>query len=340
MTKLRILYLTSSTSDYLADSLLHGLRSLLGAEVVDFPKCEILYKTGGVDLSTNVHGKGFTCYGLLDDIAVDRYDVFGKVQRGYFDLVIFSSIQRQFGLYVQFLPWLHADKTLIVDGEDGPAMYPYQGLYWRRPVWWMLPRAHTRFSYFKREWTPETIQYRWFRMLPRWLAARMPAPATLKQISFSIPAEKILTQLPDKTQLFSRHIVDPAISEKIPGSATGHVFDNEHDYYADLRASRFGITTKRAGWDCIRHYEQAANACVPCFRELDQKPTTCAPHGLNETNCICYHNYGDLMLKIESLSGEQYAELQANTLSWVRQNTTLESAKRLLQTSFFKQTSQ
>ena len=327
----RILYLTSSTSDYLADSLFHGLRSLLGAEVVDYPKCEILYKNGNAVPSSRVHGKGFTCYGLLDDIAVDRYDIFGKVQRGFFDLVIFSSIHRQFGLYVQFLPWLRARRTLIIDGEDVPAIYPYRGLFWRRPYWGLLPRAHNRFLYFKREWTPATIRYRWFLMPPRWLAARMPAPRNLRRISFSIPAEKIAPEPPAKTKLFPRHIVDPEVAEHVPDSATDHVFDNERDYYADLRASRFGISVKRAGWDAIRHYELAASGCVLCFRDLDKKPATCAPDGLDDTNAIIYHNRQELMAKIERLPDVEYARLQAGALAWVRQHTTVKRAEQLLE---------
>ena len=41
----RILFLTSTHEDYLADSLLHGLRTLLGADVVDFPKPDYMYES-------------------------------------------------------------------------------------------------------------------------------------------------------------------------------------------------------------------------------------------------------------------------------------------------------
>lgn len=327
---MNILYITSSTTDYLADSLLHGLRTLLGSSVVDYPKCEVLYKKGDVNLASAAHGKGFTCYGLLDDISVDRYDIFGKVQRGYFNLVVFSSIHRQFGLYVQFFPWLIPGRTIIIDGEDDPAPYPYHGNYWRHAGLRFLPRAHTRFHYYKREWTSDTVRYRWFLTLPRWLSHLIPAPRSLMPISFSIPGEKIVATIPEKIKLFTKHIVDPEVSAQVPGSATGHLFDDEASYYADLQASRFGITTKRAGWDCIRHYELAANACVPCFRDLGLKPETCAPHGLNETNCITYHSYDDLMARIKKISNQEYTELQRNIVDWVRNHTTETCAKYLL----------
>jgi hypothetical protein len=116
----------------------------------------------------------------------------------------------------------------------------------------------------------------------------------------------------------------------VGGSVTSYAFDSETEYYADLQASKFGITTKRAGWDCLRHYEIAANGCVPCFRDLDKKPSTCAPHGLNETNCIIYSDYEDLMTKINSIDEDQYRQLQAHSLQWIRENTTIKMAKHIL----------
>ena len=326
----RILYLASPSTDYLADSIFHGLRTMVGSDVVDYPKCDVLYKGCDLSASVHIHGKGFSLYGLLEDIPVDRMDIFHKLKAGFFDLVVFSSIHRQYGLYVQCLPLLKSGCTLILDGEDHAAMYPYHGWYWRRPYYWFLPRAHNRFLYFKREWMPDTISYRWFLLPPRWLSERLPTPPNLRSISFSIPAEKIVTEQPVKTKLFTRHIVDPEVAANVPGSATGHVFDSEEDYYADLRSARFGITTKRAGWDAIRHYELAASGCVLCFRDLDKKPATCAPDGLDEKNTIIYHSWSDLMAKIDQLSDIAYNKIQANALVWVRQHTTVECAKYLL----------
>lgn len=190
MTSPKILYFTSPAPDYLADSLLHGLRSLLGSSVVDYPKCDILYRGSGIDLHGTVHGKGFTCYGLLDDIPVNRYDVMGKVKNGYYDLVIFSSIHRQFGFFIQLLPWLDSKKTIVIDGEDHPALFPYHGNYWRLSEFRNLPSPHTTFPYYKREWTPDTIRYRWFLTIPDWFASIVKPPNLLRPIAFSIPKRK------------------------------------------------------------------------------------------------------------------------------------------------------
>jgi hypothetical protein len=55
------------------------------------------------------------------------------------------------------------------------------------------------------------------------------------------------------------------------------------------------------------------------------------PHGLSETNCIIYSNYDDLMTKVNSIGEDRYHQLQANSLQWVRENTTIERAKQILQ---------
>ncbi len=107
-------------------------------------------------------------------------------------------------------------------------------------------------------------------------------------------------------------------------------FSNERDYYEDLRESKFGITTKRAGWDCLRHYEMAANGAVLCFKQLDTKPANCAPLGLDHSNCITYVNYVDLMEQIACIDEVKYKELLDNTYKWIYQHTTTASAHRFI----------
>ena len=331
MASKNILFITSSEGDFLSDSLLHGLKSLLNeVNVVDYPKKELIYK----ELLTSnhkIHGGGFTLYGLINDSYQNRTNIRSQLSEAEFDLIIFSDIFRSFGLFVEFLPYLNSHNTIVIDGADTPQPYPYAGKWWRYPQWWFLPKAHSRFLYFKREWTPETIRNLWFQLVPSLIAKLLPPPKNFRKISFSIPQEKIVEKLPQKTKTFPKHIVDIEVANKIDGSLTAYAFDNEKDYYADLQASKFGITTKRSGWDCLRHYEIAANGCVPCFRDLDKKPPTCAPHGLDETNCVIYHNYEDLISKINSIDEPKYKELQANALAWVKANSSVRRARQILE---------
>ena len=85
----------------------------------------------------------------------------------------------------------------------------------------------------------------------------------LHPITFSIPEEKIVTSIPVKTKILS-HI--------IPNFTGKYVYNNEIDYYNEYKSSYFAITTKKSGWDCMRHYEILANGCMPCFINIEQCP--------------------------------------------------------------------
>lgn len=317
---MKILFFTSDHEDYLSDSLLHGFRQLLGANTVDFPKKESMYV--GYPSLDSLYGRGFTLYGTLVELPVDRMDISKKLAKGYFDLVVFSCIHSQFGYFLQFIDFLDPKKTVIMDGADSQNVFLYSGEYLRRPYFWFFPRLHRKHLYFKRELTPITIRSCSYNLLPY-----PPKRPILYPISFSFPEEKIINEIPHKTKLLSSHIVDPEVCERMPGSSSKYLFSSEKDYYRDLQASRFGITTKRAGWDCMRHYEIAANGAVLCFRKLLDKPSTCAPHGLSTGNCVQYQNANDLFDQIEKMSDEEYQQLVQGGRKWILENTTVKRAK-------------
>lgn len=327
----RVLFVAGPSEDYLADGLFLGLRALLGANAVDHPRIDALYASVEPARS-RLYGRGFGLYASLPEIEVDRLHVDRQLAEGRFDVVLFSDIHRTFGRFLELLPLLGESRVAVLDGADSPALYPYSGRYWRRPECWLLPRVHERYLYFKREWTEETLRSRYYRLLPRALVARAPVPRNLRRIAFSFPDEKILPEnaRPPKTRLFPRHIVDPEVRARVAGASAGYAFDSEEAYYADLRGARFGITTQRAGWDCLRHYEIAANGAVPCFRRLADKPSRCAPHGLDDTNSISYASADELMARIDALDEAGYESKQQGALRWARANSTRARARQVL----------
>ena len=198
----RVLFLSPRREEYLADSVFHGLRSLLGDRVVDYPKHEIMYSSCPEASIRRARGHGFTLYGLLEDIEIDRSRTLDEIHWGEFDLVIFGAIHDRFGDFIEFYPELERTNTLgaVLDGADGPAMYPYGGRWWRQPLWRTLPRAHTRLPYFKREFLPKTYRNRCFRLLPAGLASRLPILRGIRPISYAVPVEKIVTSPPEKSR--------------------------------------------------------------------------------------------------------------------------------------------
>jgi hypothetical protein len=323
----RILFVNPNHEDYLADGVFHGLRTLLGADAVDHPHAEYLYETISDGVRGRVRGRGFTLYGLLPDVAVDRDHVLPRALAGEFDLVVFGDIWRTFGTWTEWAPQLRSAGVAmaVLDGSDRVEPYPYAGLWWRVRSWWFLPRAHTRAPYFKREITPLTRWFASYLALPPALGRRL----GLRPIGLCIPAEKIVAAPAPKDRDFPMHIVDEEVARRV-GGQSGYAFREESEYRADLARSRFGVTTRRAGWDALRHYEIAASGAVPCFRDLDRKPATCAPHGLDRSNCIAYRDAEDLLAQVSQLDDASYAALQAGALEWARANTTEIRARALL----------
>ena len=323
----RVLLINPNHEDYLCDGVFHGLRSLLGADAVDHPKAEYLYDTAPPSVLARVRGGGFTLYGLLPDLPVERDHLLPRALEKEFDLVIFGDIWRTFGLWSEWGPQLRAAGVpmAVLDGSDRVEPYPYAGEWWRRRCWWFLPRAHQRAPYFKREIAPATRWFASYLMLPPALGRTL----GLRTIAFSIPEEKIVEAPPAKDKDFPAHIVDEELAQRL-GGQTEHAFQSEAEYRADLQRSRFGITTKREGWDALRHYEIAAAGAVPCFRDLEKKPPKCAPFGLDESNCITYGSADELLAHIERLDETAYSTLQAGALAWARANTTVRRAQELL----------
>lgn len=252
MTK--VLYLTVQqqnlwpgiVGDYLCDLTLHGLRELLGPDCVDYPEKRHLYDS--YPHQSNMWGRGFTYSGMLKEGPVDRTDIDNKIKTGFFDVIIVAIHHTMHHSPQETLKCLSAISQLapsttriaVLDGND-------------------LTNCNLEFFnyahfYFKRELTDDQDS----RILP---------------ISFSIPKHKIVeTVYYLKTRDFS-YITPGSIEAHWPqDSRMTHSYETENAYYADYRNSFFGLTCKKGGWDCMRHYEILGNGCVPIFTDIEWCP--------------------------------------------------------------------
>lgn len=130
----RILYLTNTDTDYLSDSVFHGMRLLFGADVVDFPKADRMYKTVSKDLISTRRGHGFTLYGTLEDLRIERPAAVSVEYAATFDLIVIADIWRQVELFRRIRPALHEKDAIIFDGSDVPSLYKYAGTFWRDSI--------------------------------------------------------------------------------------------------------------------------------------------------------------------------------------------------------------
>lgn len=106
--------------EYLDDSMLHGLRSLFGDNVIDYPRMWHMYANsfgpGKIDIST-ICARGFTFYGRMTDESVDRTDLISKIKNQYFDLIVMHSWYPN-DLTPVVIEHVPAQKIVWLDGRD------------------------------------------------------------------------------------------------------------------------------------------------------------------------------------------------------------------------------
>ena len=126
-------------NDYMSDLLLHGLRQLLGTQIIDYPGSWYMYSDEILNRQfdkNKLWGKGLTIKNTLNNYnSIDRTDIEKKIQNKYFDLVIYSSIRRS-DLFLESVI-KYNNKFLFIDGEDDNFIderYSNSGLYFKREL--------------------------------------------------------------------------------------------------------------------------------------------------------------------------------------------------------------
>ena len=88
-------------------------------------------------------------------------------------------------------------------------------------------------------------------------------------ISFGMPLQKILSITNNKTKM---------MGTVIPGESSTYIFTDEKAYFEDYGQSFYGLTQKKGGWDCMRHYEILGSGAIPYFTDLHLCPSTMMTH--------------------------------------------------------------
>ena len=112
--------------------------------------------------------------------------------------------------------------------------------------------------------------------VPRFIVAgRRRVVVDMHPISFSIPRGHVLDVPPPKGKPLAA--VVPGTMETYefrpqPGHTPAQLAALERDYFVDMQRSMFGLTWKKAGWDCLRHLELLASGCLPLFTDISAAP--------------------------------------------------------------------
>ena len=224
--------------DYLAD-LVNYFFITNNFEIYTNHNFEYLFQSFGS--KENLYGKGFTIYGTIDSSNKDSitvYDiesVFENIQ--IYDLVVFTSIHRNYKNkkikdFFNILKSKNQTDNVIV--LDGEDFTDID------------EEVAKVTNYFKRE------------LIERY-------DKLAKPISLSFPKLQLQSEtfsIEKKTQLLAP--MDPRFSNS-------YIFD-EKSYYQQYSKSIFATTVKKAGWDCMRHYEILSSLTLLYFPNIENKP--------------------------------------------------------------------
>jgi hypothetical protein len=238
---MKILFITHPYPNYVPDLLLHGLRKLMGPDVVDYPRKDCLYQ--GV-LGLGVCPPDQLCPGWFprDENEIDRQDVWRKALKGDYNLVVcdiraLSSAAAQLDGY--------RGPMAVIDGEDAPQK---------------LPLGH--YVVFRRETDGADFSIPLPMALPeevlKWIARydTLPKTHTIGFLGSTHDGERkrCVEQLarwyPDS--LFQATAIPSADDPEPQGRMSRDA------YYRSLQQCRCVLTLPGAGLDTFRFWENAA----------------------------------------------------------------------------------
>lgn len=194
------------------------------------------------DLNT-LYGKGFTLYGKINHELKKNITEL-SIQNIYedinsFDLIIFTSIQRNFKgqslkkeVFNKIFKNAHHNNIVVIDGED---------------IDNIDKDIATKVKYFKRELNEKD--------------SNLAFP-----ISFTFPAKELMKnniEILEKVQLLAP--MDPRFNNS-------YIYNDEVSYFQQYSSSVFATTIKKAGWDCMRHYEILSQNTLLFFPGIQDKP--------------------------------------------------------------------
>lgn len=201
----------------------------------------------------NLYGKGFSVYNRLN-IQLKKVEspttIQERIKSKFYDKIIYGSIKRC-SLYLEDVLKVYSKNEIaFIDGEDHDFSYTANIYYLKRPFLVYKEYKQARLLsekgyYFKRELRDCDRKY----FFP---------------IGFAIPEENILKILPEQKKREQAFI--------IPGDTSTYIYKSESEYYNGYADSKYALTTKKGGWDCLRHYEILANGCIPYFPDIEKCP--------------------------------------------------------------------
>lgn len=268
-SNIKILFIADNSGiDYQCHCLFHGLHELKGIIVYTLNEQSFMYTDYPVSERGKLYGMGFSISCRISpekriiheqEIAIDN------IKRHFYDIVIYGGINRCLDLWDEIKASYSKNEIICIEGSD--FMHPYLNLKLnigssilkyignKKAIdvcQWVKATKDTYYEclrhaiLFKRE------------LHENYVGECMP-------INFAIPKENIVEKVPSKSK---------TMAYIVPGKIETYIYKTEEDYYKGYQDAYWGTTIKKAGWDCLRHYEILCNGCIPYFPNIDKCPNT------------------------------------------------------------------
>lgn len=238
------LFNADSGEDYLADLFITAMLCDSKVEVWTNYVPEYLYSD--YQRPEGLYGRGYTAFcsvppGLRQSSRVTVLSLqalLDSVENKGIDCIIYTSIWRfSAGLSELANSASRREYALIaLDGEDHDCIHPLASL----PL-----------TYYKRELSLDVM--------------------SIRPISFRVPVYGLPYLMHSRGYIPAKNKI---LAPCDPRFRRSYVFSTQAEYYKQYSSSLFAVTSKKGGWDCLRHYEILANHCIPYFPGIQDKPTT------------------------------------------------------------------
>lgn len=295
---MRILFLTHSYPNYVPDLLLHGLRKLMGPDVVDFPRKDCLYQ--GV-LGLGICPQDQLCPGWFpkNNGEIDRQEVWQKVHKGHYQFIVcdiraLASASRHLDGYTGPLA--------VIDGEDAPQK---------------LPLGH--YAVFRRETDGTDFSIPLPMALPeevlKWIAQYDPVP---KKYTIGFLGSTHDGERRRCVEQLARWYPDCLFqATNIPSHANpepqGRM--SRDTYYRSLQQCRFVLTLPGAGLDTFRFWENTACNSV----HISARMPLFIPEDFNDgRHLIRFDDLDDLRSKVDNVLNDP--ELEKSMIAATREH--------------------
>ena len=282
---MNILFISScEIPDYQSNTIFHGLCRLPNMTVYTNADLWYMFEGNEPEQLLKSYGKGFSLYNRLDP-CLKRVEessvILKKIKEKFYTTIIYGSILRC-SLFLEDVLKVYAkNEIFFIEGEDTDFSF-YHSIYCINGIRSILYNLKNSFIVYKNYHKAKQLSKKgiYFKRELRACDRKYFYP-----ISFAIPEENIIRKIPEKT-------MEKAFI--VPGDLRTYIYDNEEDYYKGYAISKYAVTTRKGGWDCLRHYEILANACIPYFPDIEKCPhyTMCffPKNIIKETNRLIEDN--------------------------------------------------